>query len=211
VEEREREERKGLHWVQPQNAPTPPTAKVSERERGERERERERHVSALASPFCTPSPALLRSSLKLLLHLVFVVAVANGKYVNVVAFLSPLVLLLLLLLLLEELSLAHLRPLTLIYGSCALLSFHLQLLSLVQCATSPLLCPSLPTPSLPCPVPVSVPFPLLPIPLSRRSHHPLSHIPCPMHSSYSCNPAAVTTSTTPTSLHKYTLQGNLPK
>jgi len=69
----------------------------------------------------------------------------------------------------------------------------------------------LPSPSLPCPVPVSVPFPLLPIPLSRRSHHPLSHIPCPMHSSYSCNPAAVTTSTTPTSLHKYTLQGNLPK
>jgi len=40
VEEREREERKGLHWVQPQNAPTPPTAKVSERERGDKERER---------------------------------------------------------------------------------------------------------------------------------------------------------------------------
>lgn len=181
---RERE-KEGLHWLQPLNAPTPPTTRVCEWGRegdGERQNLPYSFASFLHS---SSSPALLCSSLKLLWHLVVVPAaavvvvsfvVANGKYVNVVAFLSPHVLLPPCRALIRTVA-----PSRSNLWVVRALSFHLELLSLVQCASISPFRPnrlfstftSVPLPPHPrIPHPVSRAFPLL---LQSCSSYNINH------------------------------------
>lgn len=149
--------------------------RVRERGDGERQNLPYSFASFLHS---SSSPALLCSSLKLLWHLVVVVSfvVANGKYVNVVAFLSPHVLLPPCRALIRTVA-----PSRSNLWVVRALSFHLELLSLVQCASISPFRPnrlfstftSVPLPPHPrIPHPVSRAFPLL---LQSCSSYNINH------------------------------------